>query len=129
MSPTGPEDAPISLTPDDKPASGKGGSAEIEEPISLVESSGESQVRMSKRFADRAGAKIDYRRALNLTGAGAIRCRVFHSKVSDAALEMMQDQINAWLDRDQIEIKQVCQTMGIMKGKVDEENVIITVWY
>ena len=128
MSQQNADDTPIPLGADDEepisPAP-----AEPEEPITLVESSGPSQVRMSKRFQDRAAAKTDYERPLNVTGAGATRCRVFHSKVSAAALEVMQGQINTWLDREEIEIKQVSQTMGILKGKVDEENVIITVWY
>ncbi len=128
MSQQNADDTPIPLGADDKepisPAP-----AEPEEPISLVESSGPSQVRMSKHFQDRAAAKTDYKRPLNLTGAGATRCRMFHSKVSAAALELMHGQINTWLDQEEIEIKHVSQTMGIMKGKVDEENVIITVWY
>jgi len=132
MSQQNADDAPVPLDPDDEepvllepPAP----AADVDEPISLAETSGPSQVRMSKRFQDRAAAKADYKRQLNVTGAGATRCRVFHTKVSAAAIEMMQKQINDWLDSEEIEIKHVAQTMGIMKGKTDEENVIITVWY
>ena len=123
------DDTPIPLGPDDEKPISPAPAAEPEERISLVESSGPSQVRMSKHFQDRAAAKTDYERPLNVTGAGATRCRMFHSKVSAPALELMQGQINTWLDHEEIEIKHVAQTMGIMKGKVDEENVIITVWY
>jgi len=132
MSQRNADDAPVPLDPDEEepvvlePPAPAG---EVEEPISLVESSGPSQVRMSKRFQDRAAARADYKRQLNVTGAGATRCRMFHSKVSAAALDMMQKQINDWLDSEEIEIKQVGQTMGTMKGKTDEENIIITVWY
>ncbi len=129
------DDGPISLGPDDDEPivlSGPTEAApEVDEPISLVgsESSGPSQVRMSKRFADRTELAGNYERTLNITGTGATRCRIFHAKVSIAALEMMQKQINEWLDGDEIEVKQICQTMGTMKGKMDEENVIVTVWY
>jgi len=132
MSQQNANDARVPLKPDDeKPVllEPPAPAAEVEEPISLVESSGPSQVRMSKRFEDRAAARADYKRQLNVTGAGATRCRMFHSKVSAAALEMMQKQINDWLDSEEIEIKHVGQTMGTMKGKTDEENIIITVWY
>ena len=131
MSQQNANDAPVPLGPDDEPVllEPPAPAPEADEPISLEESSGPSQVRMSKRFEDRAAVKAEFKRQLNVTGAGATRCRVFHSKVSVAALELMQKQINAWIDGDQIEVKHVAQTMGIMKGKVDEENVIISVWY
>ena len=70
-----------------------------------------------------------YERAPNLTGAGAVRCRVFHSKITVAALEHMAETINDWLDAEEIEIKCVNQVVGVMEGKTPEPNVIVTVWY
>ena len=41
----------------------------------------------------------------------------------------MEQQINEWIDGNQIEIKAVTQVVGVMEGKTPEPNVIITVWY
>lgn len=70
-----------------------------------------------------------FSRALNLTGAGATRVRVFNSKITVAAIEHMADQINEWLDGDELEVKYVNQVVGIVEGKKPEPNLIITVWY
>lgn len=131
MSQQNPDDEPTPLdsTDGEEPIAPDSAAGEVEEPISLVESSGPSQVRQSRTLRDRATAKTDYDRPLNITGTGATRCRVFHSKVSVAALEMMQQQINAWLDCEHVEIKHIGQTLGIMQGKTAEENLIVTVWY
>jgi hypothetical protein len=70
-----------------------------------------------------------FTRALNLTGAGATRVRVFHSKITVAAIEHMIDQINEWLDGGELEVKYVNQVVGVVEGKKPEPNLIITVWY
>ena len=47
-----------------------------------------------------------YQRPLNNTGRGAIRCRTFHTKLTDAAISYMDSVINEWIDKNpQIEIK------------------------
>ena len=46
-----------------------------------------------------------------------------------AAIEHMAEQINSWLDGDQIEVKHVNEVVGVMEGKKPEPNVIVTVWY
>jgi hypothetical protein len=101
-----------------------------DEPIGLVESNstGESQVRQFARLGEKTGTK-EFRRPLNLTGNGATRCRVFHSKISDASLKVLEQQINEWADSEELEIKQVSQTIGTLQGKSAEENLIVTVWY
>lgn len=70
-----------------------------------------------------------YKRTPKLTGAGAVRCRLFHSKITVGALDYMIEQINEWLDESKIEVKYVAQVVGTMEGKTPEPNVIITVWY
>jgi len=108
---------------------------EDEEPISLVdveEVAGERSSSVRAIGAAAAGARParkTYQRALNLTGQGATRCRVFHSKISVAALHIMEEQINDWLDGEQIEVKQVGHLVGTLTGKTAEENVIVLVWY
>lgn len=70
-----------------------------------------------------------FKRALNTNGQGATRCRVFHSRIAAAPLEYMENQINQWLDGDQIEIKHVGHVIGTMEGKTPEPNVIVMVWF
>ncbi len=103
--------------------------------VPLAESEGAAAPGKSPKIqafggaAVRARAQKEFERPLNLTGAGATRCRVFNSKVTVAAIDHMVDQINEWLDGEQIEVKYVNQVVGIMEGKTAEPNVIVTVWY
>ena len=103
-----------------------------EEPISLVEGEGEGRSTSVRAFgaaAARVAKASVYKRAMNLTGQGATRCRLFHSKIAVAALEGMEHQINQWLDNEEIEIKHVGHLVGTMQGKTPELNVIVLAWY
>ena len=116
-----PDDEPISIEPD----------ADDEAPISLAEGgpSGARAVRAlgGASAADKRTSKFS--RSLNVTGQGATRCRIFRSKIAIASLDFMENQINEWLDSDQIEIKHVGHVIGTMEGKRPEPNLIVTVWY
>jgi hypothetical protein len=74
-------------------------------------------------------AEVKYRRGLNITGAGATRCRIFHSKLTVAALQHMTGQINEWIDAGDIEVKHISEVVGVIEGKTLEPNLIVTVWY
>ena len=79
-----------------------------------------------------AGAWDDakYKRSLSPNVAGATRCRTFHCKLSEAAVEFMNNQINEWLDHnDKIVIKFSNSTIGNFEGKHTEPNLIVTVFY
>jgi len=41
----------------------------------------------------------------------------------------MIDQINEWLDENEVEIKFIGQVVGTMEGKTPEPNLIVTIWY
>lgn len=115
-----PDEEPISLESDE------------EEPISLVEpgdtTEGPSKLRAIGAAA--AGEKhAEFKRPLNLDGAGATRCRMFRTKLAIASLEALETQINDWLDGQQIEVKHVSQVIGTVQGKMPEPNLIVTVWY
>jgi len=73
--------------------------------------------------------KIEFKRPMNLDGTGATRCRIFHSKIAEAPLSVMQHHINEWLDSEEIEVKQVGHVVGTMQGKSTEPNLIVVVWY
>ena len=121
-----PKEAPIPLDYDDLA------------PLSLADeedASGPISDRSSTRI-QAFGASTDvlmhqqqYKRTPILTGTGAVRCKLFHSKITVAALEHMTSTINEWLDSDEIEVKYIGQVIGTMEGKKPEPNVIITVWY
>jgi len=79
-----------------------------------------------------AGAWDDskYKRSLSPNASGATRCRTFHCKLSEAAVEFMNNQINDWLDHnDKIVVKFSNSTIGAFEGKHTEPNLIITVFY
>lgn len=111
------EEEPISLVPDD-------------EGISL-EDSGETHHSVKAFGARGLGVekKSNFKRALNMSGTGATRCRMFHSRIAQAPLEYMEKQINDWLDGELIEVKHVGHVIGTLEGKTPEPNVIVMVWY
>ncbi|MHC4985348.1 MAG: hypothetical protein ACYTFO_04245 [Planctomycetota bacterium] len=125
----GGDDEPIRLTADAPPPPPPPRPADDEdEPISLVgEVSG--QVRQSTALGEQVRAHKDYQRSLNLNGAGATRCRIFHSKIADTSLAGLEEQINNWLDSEDVEVKSVGHNIGTLQGKLAEENLIVTVWY
>ena len=120
-----PEETPIPLDDDLAPLS----LADEEDASGPV--SGRSSTKIQAFGAHTGGAaqRHQYKRTPNLTGAGAVRCRLFHSKITVAALDHMTDTINEWLDSDEIEVKYVAQVIGTMEGKKLEPNIIVTVWY
>ena len=90
---------------------------------------GPSKIQTFGTAAGRVETKTEFKRPLNLTGAGATRCRMFHSKVTLTALDHMISTVNEWLDSEEVELKYISQVIGPMEGKKPEPNVIITVWY
>jgi hypothetical protein len=102
---------------------------EPEEPLTLVSSEETSSGTVRVSSSDVVRAKHEFKRAINVTGTGATRCRLFYSKIAANSLEHLEHQINTWVDAENIEIKEVGHMIGIMRGKSDEQNVIIMVWY
>ena len=71
-----------------------------------------------------------YKRPLQPGIDGATRCRTFHCKLSEGALEFMMNQINEWLEaNEEIVIKFSNSSIGPFEGKHTEQNIIITVFY
>lgn len=73
--------------------------------------------------------KMEFSRAMNHDGTGATRCRLFHSKIADAPLTVMETHINEWLDSEEIEVKSTDTCIGTMQGKSSEPNIIVMIWY
>ena len=105
----------------------------VDPSVSLVENAVVAEQAKSKIRLD-AGTlgvhgKAEFRRALNLTGTGATRCRIFYAKVAPAPMDYMQKSINDWLDQEEVEVKFVSQVVGVLEGKRSEPNIIVTIWY
>ena len=71
-----------------------------------------------------------YKRQLDPRSPGASRCRTFHSKLSQGAVDFMDSQINQWLDENpDIVIKFTTATIGMFEGKHTEPNLILNLFY
>ena len=71
-----------------------------------------------------------FKRSLSPTSAGATRCRTFHCKLSEGAIEFLNTQINDWLENnEQVVIKFATSTIGMFEGKHTEPNLILSVFY
>lgn len=115
------DEEPLTIEPGRSPGLG-GQSQPGQQGSSKIHAFGSATAGAIKRAAE-------FKRPLNLTGAGATRCRVFNSKVTVAAIDHVVSTINEWLDSNQIELKFINQVVGVMEGKTLEPNLIITVWY
>lgn len=71
----------------------------------------------------------EFQRAMNLDGHGATRCRIYTSKLAPDPILHLENMINEWLDKEDIEVKNVTQTIGTVHGKRSEENLIMVIWY
>ena len=92
-----------------------------------------TQIRAFGRGARAGATELRHeeilKRPLNVTGQGATRTRTFHSKLNDAALALMDQAINEWIDAAGIEVKYVSSCIGVFEGKKPEPHLILTVWY
>ena len=70
-----------------------------------------------------------FRRSLQPNETGGTRCRTFHCRLSEGAIEFMNNQINEWLDQhDDISVKFATSTIGMFEGKHTEPNLIMTLF-
>lgn len=79
-----------------------------------------------------AGVKPhEFARPIEPKASTATRCRTFHCKLNDAAIEFMNNAINEWIDaHDDIRIKFATSTVGNFVGKIsDDPNLIVTLYY
>ena len=110
-----------------------------EESIDLVDVEAEesgrtsTQIKTFGRGARAAASELRHdevlKRSLNVTGQGATRTRTFHSKLNDAALALMDQAIDEWIDSGGIEVKCVSSCIGIFEGKKSEPHLILSMWY
>lgn len=78
----------------------------------------------------RAYDEGNFKRPLLTASRNATRCRTFHAKLTDASLAHLDDMINEWADsHEDIEIKFVTASMGVVEGKHADPHYILTCWY
>ena len=114
------------IKPDEEPPPADN-SVSLVENAAVVEET-KSKIRLDAGTLGVAG-KVQFRRALNVTGTGATRCKIFYAKIAPAPMEYMQKTINDWLDQEELEVKFVSQVVGVLEGKRSEPNIIVTIWY
>ncbi len=105
---------------------------QADEPLTLIDDedagSGASKIQAIGQGALHAVA-TEFKRPVNVTGAGATRCRIFHSKISPVPMEYLEKLINEWIDNSDIEVKFVSQVVGMLEGQRAEPALIVSVWY
>lgn len=71
-----------------------------------------------------------FKRSLDPKSPFATRCRTFHCKLSEGAIEFLNMQINEWLDKNEdIVVKFARSDIGMFEGKHKEPNLILTLFY
>jgi hypothetical protein len=91
--------------------------------------SGESAVRRAIKSTLDYDKRTQFKRKPVNTGQGAVRCRVFHCKIAESSIQHMENQINTWVDDEDVDIKHIGHMIGAMEGKHTEPNIILVVWY
>ena len=125
------EDEPIALVEEHEPItveSRSPGDSGVVRSIRPMGAASGSAVRAIKSSLE-MDKRTQYKRKPVNTGQGAVRCRVFHCKISESPIQHMESQINAWLDDEDIDVKYVSHMVGAMEGKHTEPNIIVVVWY
>lgn len=125
---------------DSQAAFGEGGGGAGFAPIELDkpdDKPGEEQNMSSSRIHQAAeaargvkGTEEEFERPLDPNGVGASRCRTFHCRISQGAVDFMNNQINEWLDGDpDVTLKFANSVIGMFEGKHTEPNIIMTVFF
>ncbi len=90
---------------------------------------GTSQIR-AFGGADQKRKERQWSREAVSSAPGACRMKIFHSRLSENAMEYMEDSVNEWLDENpDIVVKFSNSTVGVVEGKKSESHIIVTVWY
>ncbi len=76
-----------------------------------------------------SSVKKEWKRKPNMDGTGATHVKSFHCRLNTEAMEIMDQQINQWLEEHpELEVKLVTNTVGEWQGKIKEPALIIQVW-
>ena len=100
-----------------------------EEPLGIAEESSARSISHTAGLSSDSDEGHRFSRPMQKTGTGATRCRIFRSKISVPAIETLEENINEWLDSDDIDVKNVGHLIGKMHGKTDDDCIIVMAWY
>ncbi|MCH7592214.1 MAG: hypothetical protein IH989_05500 [Planctomycetes bacterium] len=117
---------PIQLESDEMNSSDSVGSGTTEMSSSRIHGMSEATLGHHAE-ADDAGR---FKRPLDPKSPFATRCRTFHCKLSEGAIEFLNMQINEWLDNQtDIVVKFARSDIGMFEGKHKEPNLILTLFF
>lgn len=89
----------------------------------------DAKPRIQHTTATAIGGRREWKRKPNTDGTGATHCKTFHARLNSEAMELLDAQVNAWLDEHpELEVKLVTTAIGEWQGKVKEPNLIVQVW-
>ena len=95
---------------DDRPA---------HKPKHQIKTIGESEEQDKKRWSREPAA----------TARGACHTKTFVSKLRMDAIELMDEQINQWLENNPTyEVKFMSSSVGDLMGKIREPSLFVSVW-
>ena len=73
--------------------------------------------------------KTEWKRTPNSNGTGSTHVKSFHCRLNTEAMEIMDGQINQWLEEHaELEVKLVNTTVGEWQGKIKEPALIVQIW-
>jgi hypothetical protein len=125
-----PQEAAISLAEDEGPATQ---AADAEAALSVEGTAGGGggeEITIFGGAAAQHRTELKFKREPTKSGTGAIRVKTFDAKLSRAAFEVLDEQINLWLDETNYEVKHVTTNIGEIHGKTaSEPHLIISIWY
>jgi len=101
------------------------------DPIVIKQTQPASPVGSSKirAFGSSQRQQYQWRRTPNTTGQGATHVRTFISKLRPGAIDLLDQQVNQWLDEHpDYEVKLVTTTIGELSDKVKEPALFMNVW-
>ncbi len=108
------------------PGSGGGGGGGVGH---AGEHAAEAKPKITHSQATTISKKTEWKRKPNIDGKGATHVKSFHSRLNSEAIEIMDAQINQWLEEHpEIEVKLINTTVGEWQGKIKEPNLIVQVW-
>ena len=116
-------DEPIPMD-DDQPIE-----IDADHPIDIDEDAPSSGAEI-QTFGSKERHDTHWHRTPNVTGTGAIHCKIFHAKLREDALEYLEIQVNQWLDEHpEYEAKFVTTSVGQLKTKtMTEDAIFMTLW-
>ena len=89
----------------------------------------EAKPKIMHTQATSIAKKVDWKRKPNADGTGATHLKTFHSRLSSEGMEILDQQINQWLEEHpELEVKLVATSVGEWQGKIKEPALIVQVW-